>query len=433
MIAMTAKLKGELKDSFDRNAILIMASYGVSAILGFLFWIVVARTYPPSAVGIGTAAVSAMLLIGSLASMGFDFALVRFLPQAENPRAMINTCLSITGLVAMGLATMFIFKLPQLEPVRSQPLLMLAFVGFSSSIAASELQPQIFIAYRQAKFRVLQVLVNGSRVAVMIALLHRGVTGILSAIGISSLIALVTGFIITRRLQNNYRPIPVVDAALAKSISKFSLSNYLASIFVMLPAYVMPLIIFDALSPESCAHFFVPFNLSFAIGMIAISIAYSFLAECSHEVCDIRKQTLKATRLILAITIPALVIVLGLGDKILGLFGATYTQNSTLLLWIFAAGWMLYIITALYLTIARLKLRTKMMTITNALLAGLVVGLGTGLMGPFGLTGVAVGFLVAQGIVASIALPKLLREIQISPRIAFSPRFFRSMWTGEAV
>jgi len=42
--------------SLYRNAIYLMASSGVTVFLGFVFWIVVARLYPPSDVGLGWAA-----------------------------------------------------------------------------------------------------------------------------------------------------------------------------------------------------------------------------------------------------------------------------------------------------------------------------------------------------------------------------------------
>jgi len=44
---------------------------------------------------------------------------------------MINTCLTITAIVATALVAMFVFKLPQLDIVRSSPILMLAFVAFT--------------------------------------------------------------------------------------------------------------------------------------------------------------------------------------------------------------------------------------------------------------------------------------------------------------
>jgi len=69
-------LRQEMKDSFDRNAMFLMASYAASALFGFLFWLVVARIYSPDQVGSATCIVSAMMLVASLSSMGFDFALV---------------------------------------------------------------------------------------------------------------------------------------------------------------------------------------------------------------------------------------------------------------------------------------------------------------------------------------------------------------------
>jgi hypothetical protein len=49
-----------------------------------------------------------MSLLALLSVPGFDSALIRFLPKAEKPQDMINSCLTWSGIIAIALATIFV-------------------------------------------------------------------------------------------------------------------------------------------------------------------------------------------------------------------------------------------------------------------------------------------------------------------------------------
>ena len=57
-----------------------MLSSGVSSGVGLLYWVIAARLFDPTTVGLNSAAISAMTLIGSAAHLNMGNAMLRFVP-----------------------------------------------------------------------------------------------------------------------------------------------------------------------------------------------------------------------------------------------------------------------------------------------------------------------------------------------------------------
>ena len=90
------------------NAFYLMAANAAAALLGFIFWIVVARFYSPEDVGLASAAIAALGLLAAISYLGLGMGLIRFLPQSgENADSMINTVLTIGTL--SSIVAVFIF------------------------------------------------------------------------------------------------------------------------------------------------------------------------------------------------------------------------------------------------------------------------------------------------------------------------------------
>jgi O-antigen/teichoic acid export membrane protein len=52
------RLRSDLKDPLLRNGYALLVNVGVTSLLGFLYWIVAARTYTPVDVGLSSTAVA---------------------------------------------------------------------------------------------------------------------------------------------------------------------------------------------------------------------------------------------------------------------------------------------------------------------------------------------------------------------------------------
>ena len=87
----TEKQKGtgkHLNDPLFKNAYFLMFSSLTSAGSGFFFWLIAARFYSTSDIGLASAIISAMGLIAMLSLLGFDISLVRFLPECSSVKAL---------------------------------------------------------------------------------------------------------------------------------------------------------------------------------------------------------------------------------------------------------------------------------------------------------------------------------------------------------
>jgi len=80
------EVKGRFKDPLYKNSFFLMATGGLGGVLGFVFWIVAARFYTPSEVGIASALIAAMMLLGTFSRLGFDIGIIRFLSAEEDKR-----------------------------------------------------------------------------------------------------------------------------------------------------------------------------------------------------------------------------------------------------------------------------------------------------------------------------------------------------------
>lgn len=94
-------LIGYLRNPLHKNAVFLIATYGVIGLLGFFFWAIAARLYTPEQVGLATALISAVLLLHVFARLGLDIGLIRFLPGERDKPGMINTSFTLVGLFSI--------------------------------------------------------------------------------------------------------------------------------------------------------------------------------------------------------------------------------------------------------------------------------------------------------------------------------------------
>ena len=77
------------RDLLD-NASTLVASTGVTALFGFAYWAVAARLFSQRAVGYGSAAVSAMTLIGTIGMLGMGTVLIGELPRRKQSHGLVG-------------------------------------------------------------------------------------------------------------------------------------------------------------------------------------------------------------------------------------------------------------------------------------------------------------------------------------------------------
>jgi len=416
-----SRLINYFTEPLRRNAVLIMLSYGVSAFFGFFFWLIAARFYSTEDMGLATALLSAIALVGTIAKVGFDFGLVRFLPQTKDKSDIINTCYTIVGMLSLIVAIVFLLGLgfwsPKLLFIRSSWIYVIAFIAFTYLATINQLHGQVFIALRAPHYILIQNIIGGLRLLIIVFLIFSGAFGIFSSVGLASVLSLLAGFIFLFKLQLGYRFALSISKNVFRDISRFSATNYVASIFGSLPVSLMPLIIISVLTPEAGAYFNVPWSIASVLGMATIGVTSSLLAEGSYDQVNLGKQVIKALKFNFFFIFPGIAIIAVLGKFILSMYGTDYAINSLRLLWLFAIMYIPQSIIMLYLTVARIQMKIKGIILTDAVLAILTIGISYPLMKAVGLIGVGIAFLSAQMVVAMVVGLVMLKMVEISPRI----------------
>ena len=148
------------------NAFYLVMTSLITSLLGFVFWIIVARFYPPEDVGLATATIAAVGLLAGFTPLGLDVALVRFLSHSgKGANLLINTVFTLVILTSIAGALIFVVGLdfwsPALLFIRQNPFYLAAFVLFTIAFSTSSLIDRTFIAERRAGFTLAKNLSFG--------------------------------------------------------------------------------------------------------------------------------------------------------------------------------------------------------------------------------------------------------------------------------
>ena len=192
------ELKQHLNDPLFKNAYFLMFSSLTSAGSGFFFWLIAARFYSTSEVGLASAIIAAMGLLGMLSMLGFDISLVRFLPEREDKTELINSCLTISFVVSLALALIFIAGIeiwsPALSIIRENKILLLLFIIFTVTTPLTGLQSQgVFVGFRKTEYSFYKTIVTLARIGIVPFLVAFGALGIYASYGLTPVLAFGLG------------------------------------------------------------------------------------------------------------------------------------------------------------------------------------------------------------------------------------------------
>lgn len=94
----------------------LVSRTAITSVLGFVYWWLAAREFPPATVGFAAAAISAMMLVGSVGVLGFGTLLIRELPRHHGEEAsLILTSLATVAVVSGALGALASLALPHLS------------------------------------------------------------------------------------------------------------------------------------------------------------------------------------------------------------------------------------------------------------------------------------------------------------------------------
>ena len=400
-------------DHLVRNSLYLILSSGLQAGLGFLFWIITARLFSAADVGRASSLISATTLIAFLALFGLNNSLVRFLPTAPDRNALITSALLLvgTGGAVMGLVYALLTPViaPRLAFVGHQPVLMLGFALLTAAAAVNLITDSVFVAARKTGYNaVVDGGVGGLTKVICVVLLAgtsayglfcASTAGFVTA-GLASVVLMAAGL--------HWRPSVKRPVQTLRPLLHFSGASYAGNVLNMAPSLVVPLIVLDRLGASAAAYYFVSFQVATLLYSAAYAVEQAFLAEGSHPGANWRELMSRSRWVIVALCLPASLVLMVAAHWILLMFGGAYSTHGT-------PGLILLAIAALpiaannwLLTVLRLTGRLRMIVVSSAVYAIAICGLAW-VLAPRGLTALIgawpVGALLGAAIAAMAAVP----------------------------
>src|SRR6059036_3685845 len=397
-----------------RNALFIMSSSVVGAASGFVFYFIIARFYSVSDLGYAQGVFNTISFLATLALLGLGPALVRFLPSAENKSATINTCLTLTGLVAVPFTIVLMagieFWLPSLDFILSSPVYWVLILLTTLSLTFAPILDQSGLAMRRADLILWRtILATVLRVPIALLLIFFAVTGgrldIFVAISLPVGIAVaVEGGILLPRVIPRSRP--SLDLSHIRPMVRFSSANYLAATIGAADTLLLIPLIFAVLgrtdAPIQAAYFQIATVVAGLLGVIPSAAFASFYAEASQNGASSADRHIaerRAIMLTLAILLPAIAVLWFFGRFVLGLFAGTnsaYVGGSIGPLRILIFGSISGLLNSLLGTRVLIRKQTRPLIVSAIISSTVTLGLGYVLLLWSGITGLAAATVVGS-------------------------------------
>lgn len=391
------------EQSLFRNSLYIMGTTVVTSLLGFVFWLIAARTLSATEVGRSAALVSAMVFVSVLTNLGLGQVFVsRLASRKAGPEwsRTVTTGLALAALASLLGGAIAALLLPILIPALKGGLHPAAFLLVPLGVvgvACSLVIDYACIAERRAKLsftrNALAGVVRTGLVPLAGVVPFDGTTWILIVFDASFLLINVLAlFRELPALGHDFRPTLTGWREELGQIRGLIAGHQSINLGSQASSYLLPVLVSARLGPEANAYFYTTFMLASALFFIAPAIGNALFAEGAHEPEQLGRDVRRAVRQVAMLAGPPALVLLVAGPLILGLFGPAYAEEGDTLLLILVAAAVLDSVYQLSLAVLRAEhlLRDAAISTWTMLIAA--IGGTWLLLPPLGVEGAGVGW-----------------------------------------
>ena len=271
-------------DPLARGGLALLVNTGLTGILGFGYWIIAARLFSTSAIGVAGALVAAATLFSGLGQLNLSGMLMRFLPKVnEKSRRLVLLTYAFAAGISALLASVSLICIRYLaspaSPLRLDTVQSITFVLAAAATAIFTIQNSVLIAVRRAVWIPAE---NGSFGVAKIGMLFvLAPLGSAFAIFAAWMIPLtLTIPIISLVLLNRYLPkasrsrsSPLLGKRVRSKMIRFAVGDATGGLFTQAWTYLPPVIITASLGPSVNAFYFISFLFSSTIDQVAANYA----------------------------------------------------------------------------------------------------------------------------------------------------------------
>jgi O-antigen/teichoic acid export membrane protein len=391
-------------DPLYRQSYYMLATTGVTAVTGLVFWVLTARRADPEVLGSAAGLVAANAFLSYLTGLALPYAVLRFGGSRRPVSAMVNLSLALSVVTSLVAAALFAAVAPvvaptlagQLRSATDVALFGLAGVGAGAGV----LLDNLLAARRRAEVVLMRGAATGLARPVLVAL----ATGddprpIYLAATMPALITAVAVYLALPSLLPGVSLLDFTIDATARAAGSFAARNVVGSLLSGAPQFALPLIAVGVLAAGPYAYFFTAWSIAQIVYLVPSVISNVTLSQGGAG----SDHVARGRRFSLLLIAPVAVVGCLAAGPILHLYGGEYADGASTplrLMLLAALPW-----TVVMLAKTQLRMEHRFVAVT-ALTAVFCAGsLGPPLLvGPrFGVTGMAAAWLVAVIVTAVVA------------------------------
>ncbi len=400
-----------------RNVLTLLATTGVSLVLGFGYWNIAARLFSQTQVGYGSAAISAMTLLSSFGTFGLNTLLVGTLPRRTERGGLIAAAMLAAALGSFVLAVGFVVIAPHFtshyDDVAGTPGRAAIFCGGVALCAASVVFDAASIGMLRGGLQLtrnITLVVTKILTLVGAALVLDYTTGIgifaswVAAIPVSLMVVAVRIWVGRRTFS-----VPRPDWILLRSLRRSLASHNWLNLALQTPVLLIPVLAASILAPSTNAAYYVATTILSGLFILPAHMSTVLFAMGAADPEELPGRLRFGLRVSLLIGLAGMA-VLGLGAHfILGIFGAGYARVATLPMQIMVLAYLPSVPNLFYIAVARAT--NKLSQAAGLVSVFTVLDISCVLIGALkdGVIGVAVAGLAVTTVEALVTTPVVVR------------------------
>lgn len=336
--------RAQISRGLVANSVALLATTHITAVLGYAFWMLCARSFSAGVIGVTNTVISAMTLVAIVTVSGFVPMLTRLLPGAsvDERSGLCTTALVITA-AASGVvgAAAALFMPQRLQSVVGTGWLVLLLGTGSVATALLLVANAALLGVRRADLSLAGSVIGSiARLTAIVALLSAGVLmggsdpGASHTILIVWISSLVLSVALSVRLL--VRAAPGFRFHLhRKWFSRMRSSvglDHVSTLAVRAPILAIPILASAHFPAAQLGYLAVVAMICTAFLAVAASFSNSLLADCADGPDRLRAQALRASRLIGVLLVVPVAITCVFAKEVLAFFGPDYAAYGSLLI-----------------------------------------------------------------------------------------------------
>lgn len=405
----------------------LVGTYALTSVLGLAFWLLAARQFSLSAVGVGGAAVSMMTLLATFGTSGLGTLLISRLPHTAqgNRRVLTRTALAVAGGVALVLAfvvpfvAISVLHVGNLEEIAGGPGRASLFaVGTGAMAVAIVLDQAVLVLGTGSVQLERNAVASAAKLAALAVLARAGQTG-----GLTIFVAWTVGTLVSlplvshrtrggRALQESRR---LVQLGQLRGMGGQALSHHALNTTLQATLQVLPLFVLVLVSSEQNGIFTTALQIAGVVFALPFAITVGLFAAAEGNAAQLLMRMRFTIPLSLGLSLLANAVILPLAPVLLSFFGSQYADQGANVLRLLALAGLPFVVKDHFVALRRVQGRTSQATVVLLAMTAVEVVAAYGGARLGGTVGLCLGWVAVLFLEAAVLSVPLVRAVRSAP------------------